>query len=191
MSGPPGPRVSDNDLTVVFRRTSAFIARQVQRPKPAPKPPTAPRKPAREPPYPTPLAMAVPPQRPIETVVIEPGPRVRAVLIAAFVTVGCLLGVGVEKLARPGDASSSARGRAPALATNAGTPVSPLDTGRAHGEHANDRPAPRSPHHHVHRTPGPASSAAPPSRADAGADTDDFAAAVEMLTKAKAVETLP
>jgi hypothetical protein len=187
----PGQRVSDNDLTVVFRRTSAFIARQVKRPKPAPKPPTAPRKPAREPPHPTPLAMAVPPQRPIETVVIEPGPRVRAVLIAAFVTIGCLLGVGVEKLARPGDAASSARGRAPALATNAGTTVSPPDGGHAHGEQANDRAAPRAPHHHVHRAPSPASSAAQLSRGDAGDATDDFAAAVEMLTKAKAVETLP
>jgi hypothetical protein len=35
-------------------------------------------------------------------------------------------------------------------------------------------------------------SAAQPSRGvDAGADADDFGAAVEMLTKAKAVETLP
>jgi hypothetical protein len=188
----PGPRVSDNDLTVFFRRTSAFVARQVKRPKPAPKPPIAAQRPAREPPHPTPLAMTVPPQRAIETVVIEPGPRVRAVLIAAFVTFGCLLGVGVETLARPGAAGSSARARSPALATNVGTVVSPPDGAPAHGERADDKGTPRALHHHVRRAPNAASSAAQTSpAADAGAGADDFAAAVEMLTKAKAVETLP
>jgi hypothetical protein len=191
----PGPQVSDNDLTVVFRRTSAFIARQVKRPKPAPRPPLAPRKPAREPPHPTPLAMTVPPQRPIETVVLEPGPRVRAVLIAVLVTFGCVLGVGVEMLARPAATGSSARGRAPARATTASTVASPLDVGHAGVERTDDRGAPHAPHHHVHRaaTAGSATAAAAQlsHTVDAGADTDDFAAAADMLTKAKAVETLP
>jgi hypothetical protein len=72
--------------------------------------------------------------------------------------------------------------------------MSPPDAGRARSDRADDRGAPHVPHHHVHRAAAAVSSVAGAQLShavDAGTDADDFAAAADMLTKAKAVETLP
>jgi hypothetical protein len=198
---PRDPQVSDNDLTVLFRRTRAFVARQVAHPRPAPRPPSAGRPADRElREHPTPLAMAVAPRPLVETVVIPPGRRENALTIAAFLVAGCLIGAAVEVVARPaavlsrGDSATAAAARTIAGASS--------DEAHAHGKHTesgasdNDNRKPtQGTHHHAHHASNAAASAAPrgsitTSASDAGGD-DDFSAAVETLTKAKAEVTLP
>jgi hypothetical protein len=198
---PRSPQPSDNDLTVLFRRMPSFKARQIARPKPAPKPPISARtvdtgRHDRV----TPMGMALPADD-IETVAVQPRLRQRVLQVVAFVAVGCTLGIGVEAIVRPhGPLHSSGAEPSQLIAATAQGATNGPDEGRSQGGAAvsisSDRSPARATHHHHARPSAPAAapataSARGASGADAGEEGDDLSAAMQTLSKAKEEMTLP
>jgi hypothetical protein len=239
---PRGPQTSENDFTVLFQRVSARMfkpppAKHTAPVKPAtivppamrrappgrPSagraapffPPSAPPEPersrGRE--RPTPLVMAMPPVND-EVVTVPPSIRVHLIRISVLLTFGCLLGVGVEVLARgqvvsagPLEESahvSSAAAQAPLPAGDDSSLVGLAGhVGAGTGERVSLGPVHH--HHHKHHAPSPSSSAVTPPRVShdgTGATTDDdddadvdggddLSAAMKTLTKAKEEVTIP
>ena len=141
--------------------------------------------------------MAVPSEARVETVTLEMTVRERALRVAVFLTLGCLLGAGVEVLVRPGPVSAGTETSTSAQAAL----TREREMARARAERAasvkdagEKTAAPPTHHHHVHHTESPATPARPPESAmavDAGSESDDLAAAIKTLAKAKQEETLP
>jgi hypothetical protein len=183
-----------------------YPVRRPERPSVSPRAreqPAAP--PFAEPDRQTPLEMAVPPEDPIETVVVPPALRERILRVGILFAIGGALGVGVELLVHVGEVPGLLPD--PVLLSSA-----PLVTAAA-GEATHDEspaPAPPTileekapvtqvPHHHHHHSNATAAASATASATTTGAgadagegeDGDDVAAAVQALTKAKEELTLP
>jgi hypothetical protein len=193
---PRDPQSSEDDFTVLFdrKRTDQFVrtfaqARQVERPRPAPKPPLADRPrsnaPSRAAPArdeeasamegtnsSAPPGVVVPSREPIKIVAIPPRLRARVLQVATFLVLGGILGIGVESVARH-PAPRAAADPVPLIETEAPPPpvasalaaAGPESPTGASITVSTDKVVvvpPAHHHHHHHAVPGASALAASP-----------------------------
>ncbi len=221
---PREPLLSDNDFTVLFQRESAparralpYVApaevvpparpaafprlsrpvtRQVSPPMPAPKPPS--NRSLRERPESSWRAAA----DGIETVAIAPGPRERILRVAFLLSLGCLVGVAVERFVRaevvadvasraePVEVSTTQLTATSGPVDEPALPAPAATVANATEGMEKDAAAPVVHHHHTHHA-APAAASAVSAGEDASGGADDVAAAMQALSKAKEEVTLP
>ena len=211
---PRDPELSDNDFTVLLKREAPpirripsgpppaptsfprAVTRQIAPPGPAPKPPIFERPVA----WGRPTVAAL--ER-IETVTIAPRLRERVLRIVVLMSLGCAVGIGVELFLRSGVAGNWSMRPEPSVVSLAPLmiapePEQPLQPAIAEPVAEvleKDAAAPVHHHHAHHGAAALAGSAVPttsaPGEAAAPPEGDDFAAAVQTLSKAKEEVTLP